>query len=86
MLLMVSAGTMLHRYSASRSIQTKLKITLARSSSREVRIRVPFVLYSILVGEPSPKKLVQGLPAVCEDIPCFASPGTYSETLPKVGP
>ena len=33
----------------------------ARSSNREVRIRVPFFLYTIVVGEPSPKKeTVQG--------------------------
>ena len=30
--------------------------SLSRSSSREVGIRVPFFLLSILVGEPSPKK------------------------------
>ena len=34
---------------------------LTRSSSREVGIRVPFVLWSILVGEPSqPKKEREG--------------------------
>ena len=29
---------------------------MSRSSSREVRIRVAFLLWSMLVGEPSPKK------------------------------
>ena len=40
----------------SQCIHTQQKNT-TRSSSREVRIRVPFFLESILVGEPSqPKK------------------------------
>ena len=34
--------------------------TRPRSSSREVRKRVPSFLWSILVGEPSPKKRVKG--------------------------
>ena len=31
--------------------------SLARSSSRELRIRVPFFPWSILVGGPSPKRV-----------------------------
>ena len=34
--------------------------THARSSSRELRIRVPFILQSILVGDSSPQKRQQG--------------------------
>ena len=34
--------------------------THTRSSSREVRIRGPFVLQSIVVGEPSPQQRVKG--------------------------
>ena len=33
-----------------------LSLSITRSSSREVRIRVPFFLWSILAGEPSPQK------------------------------
>ena len=41
--------------------------SMSRSSSREVRIRVPFFMQSILVGNPPPKK---GKRALLQDLPC----------------
>ena len=35
---------------------TSMMFTFSRSSSGEVRIRVPFSLYSVSIGEPSSKK------------------------------
>ena len=49
---------------------TKMKTTPS-SSSREVRIRVPFFLQSILVGEPSPQK--KGKRAPSWDLDPFVS-------------
>ena len=41
--------------------QMYVSANMSRSSSREVRIRVPFLLKSILVGEPSPTKSKRAL-------------------------
>ena len=46
----VTSSWHLHEMAQRRSVFT-------RSSSREVRLRLPFFLWSILVGEPSPKKV-----------------------------
>ena len=38
------------------ALEQQIRSRLHSSSSREIRIRVPFFLQSMLVGEPSPQK------------------------------
>ena len=56
--------------------------TKTRSSSREVRIRVPFFLQSILVGEPSSQKRVTEKPQTSRVLSPLKAPGrTYKKKV-----